>query len=172
MGLRERFPRRPRLDARTAESLGVAGERLLAVAELDDGGTAVATAERLVVGDKDARRLSALWHEIDTATWDPEAGAVDVHLVEGGYVRLALAGDTRTLLPETLRERVQASVVLARLVPVRGRRGVRVAVRRTPDGFVSQVVPDAGVSLEDPVVRRAVEEARREVEAAAGLVPG
>lgn len=172
MGLRDRFPRRPHVPPEVAAHLGLsAGEKVLATARLDDGVLAVATDRRLLLADAAGLQRAVAWHEVDGAGWDPDTRVVQARLVDGGYVRLAMAGDTRTLLPETMRERVQSSVVLTRKVEVRGRRGVRVVVRRTPDGLVTQVLPDPGISLEDPRVARDVAVARGEVEAAAGLAP-
>lgn len=172
MGLRERFPRRPHVSPEVAAHLGLSGgETVLATATLDDGVLAVATDRRLLLADAAGLQRAVAWHEVDGAGWDPDSRVVEARLVDGGYVRLGMAGDTRTLLPETLRERVQSSVVLTRKVEVRGRRGVRVVVRRTPDGLATQVLPDPGISLSDPRVVHEVEAARRDVEAAAGLAP-
>ena len=65
-------------------------------------------------------------------------------------------------LLELVRERVTASVVLQRHVPVQGRRGVRVIARRAPRGdrpVVWLFEYDAGVDPEDPEVQRAAREA-------------
>lgn len=172
MGLRDRFPRRPRVPADVADHLGLEpGERVLAAATLDDGVTAAASSDRLLLADGSGRSAAVPWHEVDTATWEPDGRVVDVRLVDGRVLRLAILGDTRTLLPETLRERVQSSVVLSRTVKVRGRRGVRVVVRRTQVGLVTQVLPDPGIALDDPDLAAEVDAVRREVEAAVGLAP-
>ncbi len=66
------------------------------------------------------------------------------------------------LLLELVRERVTASVVLQRHVPIDGRRGVRVIARRAPRGDQPVVwiyEYDEGVDPADPVVQRAAEEA-------------
>ena len=61
-----------------------------------------------------------------------------------------------------MRERVTASVLLVRHVPITGKRGVRVVGRRAPSGpapvhWVYEY--DAGIDPEDPVVRAAAESA-------------
>jgi antitoxin component of MazEF toxin-antitoxin module len=164
---------RRRVPAEVAEQLGLsAGEQVLAAARLDDGPTAVATAGRLLVADPERRRLALAWHEVDSAVWEPEAGRLDVQLVAGDLVVLALSGDSRTLLPEVVRERVQSSVVLTHRVEVTGRRGVRVVVRRAPQGLVTQAIPDRGVRLDDPDVAAAVAAARTDVAREVGLDAG
>jgi hypothetical protein len=145
------------------------GERVLAAARLDDGPTAVATPGRLLVADSQRRRLALAWHEVDSAVWEPDDGRLAVQLVDGGLVALALSADSRTLLPEVVRERVQSSVVLTRRVDVAGRRGVRIVVRRGPQGLLTQAIADRGVRLDDPDVAAAVAAARADVEREVGL---
>lgn len=145
------------------------GDPVLAAASLDDGSTAAATRSRLVVGDTRGRRLDVPWHEVDSAVWDPDQRLVEARLVSGTRVRLGVRGDERTMLPEVIRERVQSSVVLARKVDVQGRRGVRVVVRRTPQGLATQTLADRGIDLTDPVVSREVERVRLDLERAAGM---
>ena len=69
--------------------------------------------------------------------------------------------EPRRLL-ELVRERVTASVLLVRHVPVDGRRGVRVIARRAPAGdrglrWIYEY--DAGIDPDDPAVRLAAETA-------------
>lgn len=169
MGLLDRFRRRVDLPPGVGERLAVQpGDRVLASAALDDGRTAAATRRRLVVADTRAVHADVAWHDVDSAAWSPEPGGLDVRLVTGSRLVLPLSGDTRTRLPEVVRERVQSSVVLGTKVEVRGRRGVRVVVRRTPSGLVTQTLPDAGIDLRDPAVADAVREARVELERNAG----
>ena len=75
-----------------------------------------------------------------------------------------------------MRERVTASVVLQRHVPLAGRRGLRVIARRAPRG--NQPVAwfyeyDEGVDPADPAVRAAAEAALRDAreELGSGLTP-
>ena len=67
-----------------------------------------------------------------------------------------------------MRERVTASVLLVRHVPITGKRGVRVVARRAPSGrsevhWVYEY--DAGIDPDDPVVQAAAD-------GRAGLGPG
>ncbi|RJK97226.1 hypothetical protein D5H78_07185 [Vallicoccus soli] len=105
------------------------------------------------------------WHEVLAATWDDERGALAVESVRGA--REVVLGEPG-LLPETVRERVQSSIVLTRHVPVLGRRGVRVVARRVPgrDGLLWQEVADPGVDPADPRVRAAVDLEQRRLRAA------
>jgi hypothetical protein len=71
------------------------------------------------------------------------------------------ARDADRLL-QLVRERVTASVLLTRHVPITGRRGVRVVARRAPSGRsgVTWVYEyDAGVEPDDPFVQAAAETA-------------
>ena len=173
MGLLERFRQRRRwqLPDDLLPHLGlVPGERVLAAAPLADGAAAVATSARLLVATPaSSLRLDVGWHEVDHGAWEPKAAALDVRLVTGRRVRLDVAPETQTLLPEVVRERVQSSVVLAEKLEVQGRRGVRVVVRRSPHGLLTQVLPDVGVDVSDPVVAREVARLRDELARAAGM---
>jgi hypothetical protein len=81
---------------------------------------------------------------------DPVPGA-------GAPLRLRLAEPGR--IPETVHERVMASIVLSRRVALPGG-GARLVARHGegPD-LVWQVVPDAGTDLTAPGVQDAVDEA-------------
>jgi hypothetical protein len=152
------------------------GERVLAVAALDGGGTAVATTSALAVVDGTGPvsvRWRRDWVAVDRATWDDEARLVRLTWVDGGEAVLPLAPQARrSLLPEVVRERVQASVVLSRQVEVTGRRGVRVVVRRGHGGGLAvQVLPDPGVDLDDPRVAERVARCRADVAGELGLPP-
>jgi hypothetical protein len=66
------------------------------------------------------------------------------------------AEEPRRLL-ELIRERVTASVVLQRHVPVEGKRGLRVVARRAPGrrgDLIWSVRYDEGVNPDDPEVQR------------------
>lgn len=144
-------------------------ERVLAAAPLVDGGAAVATPGRLLVTDAVSLGLDVGWYEVDHGAWEPTSAVLDVRLVTGRRVRLQLAPGVQTLLPEVLRERVQSSVVLAEKLEVRGRRGVRVVVRRSPHGLLTQVLPDVGVDVTAPGVAADVARLRDDLARAAGM---
>ncbi len=161
--------------------LGLArGERLLAYAMLAGGGWVVATSVALVVVDPvtgpDAGpgtpRARHLWHEVSEATWSPEERTVVVDLVSSAEPSLRLRIDDHdSYLPEVIRERVMSTYVLSQRVPVRGKAGVTVAVRRhSRDGTLfTQAVADAGVDLERPQVADQVTALTRELASQVGL---
>ncbi len=121
----------------------------------------------------DGHRLP--WEEIEAADWDRETEAFRVAEVGSwGQARVehrfAITEPGRLL--ELVRERVTASVLLVRHVPVEGRRGLRVVARRSPTGergvrwFYEY---DEGVDPDDPEVREKAESALVEARADVGV---
>lgn len=159
-----RWPGRARLPdgVRRAADL-VAGERLLASAATVDGDTVVATTQRLMLVAAGERRWSRPWSRVDAAVWDGDAGVLRVQWLGEPADAIALAAGASPRLPETVRERVESSVVTSRRVEVRGRPGARLVVRRSGDGLVLQVVPDPGARLDDPTLAAAVDAGRRDL---------
>jgi hypothetical protein len=103
------------------------------------------------------------------AQWYDEEQVLAVDLLPGGEpsYRLAVADPGR--VPETVHERVMASIVLSRRVALPGG-GARLVVRRG-DGSgetVWQVVADEGVDLADPAVRDRVDAALADLQAELG----
>ncbi|WP_435747112.1 hypothetical protein [Nocardioides sp. SYSU DS0663] len=144
------------------------GERLLAWTDTSQGP---------VGGTREALYLPGCripWELVEAATWDVDTGELVVREVgTWGEVRpvhrFSVAEPGRLL--QLVRERVTASIVLQRHVPVDGRRGVRVVARRAPTGdrALSWVYEfDEGVDPDDPAVRAAADQAlvaaRAEVE--------
>jgi hypothetical protein len=136
------------------------GERPLAWAQTDDGSTIAGTRDELHIGD-----LRIAWENVEKADWNADENTLTVTEVgtwgETRPVhRVVLADPGRVL--ELVRERVTASVVLQRFVPVSGRRGLFVIARRAPRGnqplqWVYEF--QEGVDPDDPAVRRAAEAA-------------
>ncbi len=98
---------------------------------------------QVVGGTRDAlyvpQRLP--WEQLEAADWDSETSELRVSEVGSwGAVRpehrFAIEEPGRLL--ELVRERVTASVLLQRHVPINGRRGVRVIARRAP-GVPSEI---------------------------------
>jgi hypothetical protein len=152
-----------------------AGERLLAWAPVAGG--------QWVAGTRDALYLPGgrlPWEEIEAADWDHELARLRVAEVgQWGLPRVEHAlmldasapYDTDRLL-QLVRERVTASVLLVRHVPITGKRGVRVVARRAPSGrsevhWVYEY--DAGVDPTDPVVQAAASAALDSARADVGL---
>jgi hypothetical protein len=136
------------------------GERPLAWAPVQGGGW--------VLGTRDALYLPGArlpWEQVEAATWDRELSLLRISEV-GSWgepraehaLHLADSGRAADRVLQLVRERVTASIVLSRHVPITGRRGVRVVARRAPSGrspvhWVYEY--DAGVEPDDPFVQTA-----------------
>ena len=109
--------------------------------------------------------LRIAWEDVEAADWDQETSVLRVTEVgswgeQRPEHRFTLDEPGRLL--ELVRERVTASIVLQRHVPVDGRRGLRVIARRAPRGNrpVQWVYEyDEGVDPDDPEVQRLAREA-------------
>ena len=135
------------------------GERLLAWASTTDGEAVGGTREAVYVGG-----VRLPWEQVEAADWDRDTSVL--RIVEVGHwgdqrAEHVLTIDEPGRLLEMLRERVTASVVLQRHVPIAGRRGVRVIARRPPSGgpLLWVYEYDEGVDPDDPAVRLVAEEA-------------
>jgi hypothetical protein len=147
------------------------GERALAYTEAADGTWLLGTRSMLVVvGPEEVSRIP--WEQVQDAAWDQDAGRLTVSEV-GTYgaprPSYVFDLDDPALLLQLVRERVTASIVLQRRVPVRGRQGVTVIGRRSPGGGEVRWMHayDAGLDPEDPevvvVAELALQQARAEV---------
>jgi len=144
--------------------LGVAaGERLLAWASGADG-TVGGTRDALYVPDGSAPRRVP-WQAVASAEWDADEGVLRVvELAPWGEeqpVHLLRVDDPSRLL-QLVRERVTASIVVQRHVPVRPRQEVRVVGRRAPggSGAITWLVDyDPALDPADPAVREVVDAA-------------
>ena len=137
-------------------------EKLLAWAvENGSGVTVVAGRHRLYAvapgPDGLAVALSRPWHLVDAGLWSGEDGSLRVTWVDGERPARFVLADPG-LLPETLRERVQASVVLSEAIDLGNRRTARVVVREdlTTRALLSQVLLGPGVRSTDPGVAEQV----------------
>jgi hypothetical protein len=161
------------------------GETLLAWAGTTSGGVVAGTRDALYLPSSvepsssvepvETTRLP--WEQVEAADWDSDTDTLRVSEV-GSWgeqrvehaVTLAEAGR----LLELVRERVTASVVLQRHVPLRGRRGLRVIARRAPRGdrpiqwFYEY---DEGVDPDDPAVREAARTALADARDEVGTGP-
>jgi hypothetical protein len=157
------FAKRPPVDV-------APGERVLAWTEATTGEVLAGTREALYLG---GTRLA--WEDVEAADWDRETEVFRVVEVgTWGEVRgehRFVIGEPRRLL-ELVRERVTASVLLVRHVPIEGRRGLRVIARRAPTGDRGVrwlYESDAGNDPGDPVVRLAAEDALADARSEVGL---
>ncbi|MEO7981320.1 MAG: hypothetical protein ABI807_10575 [Sporichthyaceae bacterium] len=141
-------------DARAALPLEP-GEKAIAAA-LGDAGWVVATGRALVTS---SGRMP--WTEVAHAQWYDEEQVLAVDPVAGEGQRLLIRLAEPGRLPETVHERVMASIVLSRRVAVPGGGGVRLVARRGQgrDPVRWQVVPDDGTDLAAPGVQEFVDDA-------------
>ena len=136
------------------------GEKVLAWAESTSGEVVAGTRDALYVPG-----ARVTWEQVEAADWDRDTSVLRVSEVGSwGAVRPehTFTIDEPGRLLELVRERVTASVVLVRHVPVQGRLGVRVIARRAPRGDqpVQWVYEyDEGIDPDDPLVAMAAEEA-------------
>jgi len=165
------FTRRPSLPAAIRTRLDLpSGDRVLVAAELTDGRWAAAARRSLYVAGPDGDVLRRPWSDVDRASLAPETSTITVNWVDGSRGELALAGPGAGPFAQTLRERVQSSVVHSEIVALPGGAEARVALRRDEDGrLVSQVIGSAGLDLADPTVAARVDAAEARVRSAAGL---
>jgi hypothetical protein len=128
-------------------------EEVLAKGLLVGGDEVQATRLALLVP---ARDLRVPWDRVTTATWDDPR------------LRVAAAGTTydleladEGLLPEVIRERVQASILVTEHVDLRGDSGARFSARRPPFGDSEirwTVTFDPGLDPQDPQLRALAEQ--------------
>ncbi len=143
-----------------AKELGLGrADRVLAWSELVGGGAAVATVTGLKIKKPAGGLVDRPWADVDHAAWEADSRTIAVWWAGQRMVTpLELDGESR--LPEVIRERVQASVLLAGTVVVPGGRTVRIALRKAPDGTIrTQALPPPGLKLDDPEVAEVVERA-------------
>ncbi len=127
------------------------GETTLAAAMTADG--------RPVAGTRDALYVPFRipWEQVEAADWESETSTLRVSETDSEPFSIVLEPDEPRRLLELIRERVTASVVLQRHVPVAGGRGLRVIARRAPgrrDNMMWVTRYDAGVDPDDPEVQR------------------
>jgi hypothetical protein len=166
------FARRTALPEDVREQVPLAaGERLLVWAPAGSG-WAVATTHALWLPSRTGHERLG-WEVVDSAAWSAEEGVLAVVQAAplGGRPRrwTVRVEDARDLLL-VVKERVRATVVLSRQVPLAGGRGVTIVGRRRPgsDRLAWSVSVGEGVDLGDEAVRAQVEQALRSVRSEVG----
>ncbi|SDH01089.1 hypothetical protein [Nonomuraea jiangxiensis] len=138
------------------------GERVLTFAQ-SDVGHVVAT--NLALHLSDGTRVP--YEEVDRASWDEEG--LRVRTMDGTrhFERIA----EPRMLPETVRERVNATIVVNKHVSLPGRGGVRLVARRRPAGELLgwTFVFDEGLDPTDPGLRAQAEQALEGVRRSMGV---
>lgn len=153
------------------------GEKLHAAARADgDGGWVLATTWRLITISEEGRvGLDHRWLDVDSGSWDPDTYQLGVSWVDGSPVRQwrlrTSSGPGR--LPETLHDRVSASVVLTRHVDLGAGRTARVVIRkdlRTRE-LLDQVLIDRAARSTDTELREEVARVRADLRSQVGMPP-
>ena len=152
------------------------GEKVLAHTVARDGTWLLGTRLRLVVvgadspGERSAVQIP--WETVEDAAWKQDDARLRfTETGQYGEPRPSYSFEVEdpALLLQLVRERVTASVVLQRRVPVRGKLGLTVIARRSPVGgpVAWMHAYDAGLDPADPevaaVADRALEQAQAEV---------
>ncbi|MFI9560869.1 hypothetical protein [Nonomuraea endophytica] len=153
-----------RLPADVRKSLATEpGERVLAFAPSGDG-YVVATDRALFLPDG----VRVPYETIDRAAWS-EDGVLNVATTGGERYQAPVREPRR--LPETVRERVNSTIVVNKHVRLPGRGGVRLVARRPPGGEVKEwtLVFDEGIDPNDPGVRAQAEQALEGVRRSMGV---
>lgn len=147
------------------------GERIL-LASATPAGWLVATTHALWLPEG-ASLIRVGWEFVDNAVWDRDSSSLQVHQTAelGGRPRLWNLGmdDDRDLLL-VIKERVRATVITSRRVPVDGARGFTIVARRPPgqDAVTWTVAVDAGLDLDEATLRASVDQALGEMRAELG----
>jgi hypothetical protein len=152
------------------------GERVLAAAP-DAGGRWIVGTARAVHLQEPTGWTVLPWERVDRAGWDRDAQQLEVvEVAEFGELqpRHLRTLDEPGKLLELLHERVTASVVITRHVPVSGSKGLRIIGRRAPgtdQPIIWSALLDQALDPADPEVAEALERglsgARAEVSASA-----
>ena len=184
MGLLSRRAPRSELPPDIVKALELAkGERILAFAVDDNTGAhVVATTYTLAVVRTGAgtpaagtpaveRVVRRRWLSVDAGAWEPETATLTVTWADGRRAGQWSFRDQPTLLPETVRERVQASVVLATRLNLDDRRTGRVAIRQdfATRELISQTILGRFARADDPEVQAHVEAALAHLRDQVGL---
>lgn len=128
------------------------GERVVATARDGAEGWVAATDQALI-----AQGRRTPWTDVVHAQWYDEEQVLTMDLAPGAGPAVRLRLDEPGRVPETVHERVMASIVLSRRVWLPGGAARIVARRGGSDETLWQVVPDAGTDLADPAVRARVD---------------
>lgn len=144
------------------------GERVLASAPTRGGSHVVATTTALHLPAASGGLIRLPWERVDQASW--KDGWLHVHETSGGaehHVRLTGPGS----VPETVRERVTATIAVSHQARLPGGGKVRIAGRRpTTGGEVRwSFVFEAGLDPADPGLRAQAEQILEDLRRQTGL---
>ncbi|GII90020.1 hypothetical protein [Sinosporangium siamense] len=139
------------------------GERVLTHTKSGEDGYLVATDRALLLPG--GTRVP--WHLIDRASWDEEG--LRVIPTQGPARQVPVAEPGR--MPEVVRERVTASIVVSRYVTLARDGGVRIVARRVPGSsdLLWEFAFDSGMDPDDPGLRALAEQALEGVRRTMGV---
>ncbi|WP_238334941.1 hypothetical protein [Kribbella amoyensis] len=150
-------------------------EEVLAAVQLADGGWVAGSRAAVFLPDGDKLRRVG-WEAIERAAWDADASVLRVFETTAFGTPLnvtELAVEDPGRFGQLLRERVDASVLVQRHVPLVGKKGVRIVGRRNPaerDAAVTwNFVLDKGLEPDRPGLIEAAEGALRAVREEFGI---
>ncbi|MEV0613997.1 hypothetical protein AB0I81_11795 [Nonomuraea sp. NPDC050404] len=152
-----------RLPADVRKSLNTEqGERVLTFTRTETGHV---VATDLALHLADGTRIP--YERIDRASWDEEG----VRVVTTDGVRHFEPISEPRMLPETIRERVNSTIVVNKHVSLPGKGGVRLVARRRPGGEMLgwTFVFDDGLDPQDPGLRAQAEQALEGVRRSMGV---
>ena len=120
---------------------------------------------------KAERTLRRRWLSVDAGAWEPDTATLTVTWADGGRGTQWSFKDQETRLPETLRERVQASVVIATRLTLGDRRSGRVAIRQdfATRELIPQTILGRYTRADDPEVAAHVQAALAHLRDQVGL---
>ncbi len=149
------------------------GERVLARARAADATWVLGSRRLLVIVPADGSTRRIPWEQVEDAAWDKETSRLTLTEIGSyGEQRPAYSFDMDdpAHLLQLVRERVMASIVLQRRVPLRGKQGLTVIGRRSPSGgaVAWMVAYDEGLDPADPEVAAAAEQALAAAESEVG----
>jgi hypothetical protein len=135
------------------------------------GGVCIGSPSMLSYGSEPAWRHVG-WHQIEHGGWNAETHKLSWSIYDGGRDFIDLVEPGR--MPELFRERVSASIVAERFVPIAGERGVTVSGRRdlgqTSPAISWHQTLGRGLSWNSDEVRTAADVALAELQAEYGLL--
>jgi hypothetical protein len=149
----------------TAAREGAGRENVLAASMVEGGHWAAGTRAALYLpGDDGLRRVG--WETVERAEWDSDESVLHVwETAEFGTPmrRTDLRLDNPGRFGQLVRERISASILVQRHMPLVGRKGVRIVGRRNPARTDAEVVwnfvLDQGVDPDEPGVLTRAEDA-------------
>jgi hypothetical protein len=172
MRLIPRLPQRVTMPTEMERALGLdqpGTTRLLAWSVLVGGGAAAATLRDLRIVTPRGQQIVRSWDAVDHAVWEQNSRMLMIWWVDTRKTTPLEIEDDIGRLPEVVRERVQASVVLTASVPMPRGKPARVALRRDPDGnLIAQSLLPPGLKADAPDVRLLIDQALVDLWAEAG----